>query len=160
MSTVFARRVASLPERGAPTTWAKVVDILAPDPTDPARDELMRVGGIAASIIAAESPAQSAIVMYGGGPRVRLYCVYGDDAITGDGVNEDPLAASVTESGWKLSLPCPAEDLEWTQRRLKSLSERVTARKDGDELADEADAARSRSATNPLTVDKAAFLKP
>lgn len=160
MSSVLARHVASLPERGAPATWDKVIDILAPDPADPARDELKRVAGVAASIIAAESPAQNAMVMYGGGPRVRLYCVYGDDAITRDGVKEDPLATSVTGLGWKLSLPCPSDDVEWTQRKLKSLSDRVTARAEGEDVADEDEAGASNSAATSLTVDKAAFLKP
>jgi len=160
MSTVIARRVASLPERGAPATWDKVIDVLAPDPGDPARDELKRVGGVAASVIAAESPAQNAMVMYGGGPRVRLYCVYGDDAITRDGVKEDPVSTSVTGPGWKLSLPCPSDDLEWTQRKLKSLSERVTARAEGEDVAEDDEAGASKSAANPLAVDKAAFLKP
>jgi hypothetical protein len=56
-----------------------VIDILAPDETDPARNELKKVSGVAASIIAAESPAQHAIVhVTAGGLRVRVYCVYGD----------------------------------------------------------------------------------
>jgi hypothetical protein len=160
MSTVMARRVASLPERGAPATWDKVIDVLAPDPADPARDELKRVAGVAASIIVAESPARNAMVMYGGGPQVRLYCVYGDDAITRDGVKEDPVTTSVTGSGWKLSLPCPPDDIEWTQRKLRSLSEHVTARREGEDVAEEDEAGGSKSAVNPMTVDKAAFLKP
>ena len=137
-----------------------MINVLAPDPGDPARDELKRVAGVAASLIAAESPAQNAMVMYGGGPRVRLYCVYGDDAITRDGVKEDPVATSVTGSGWNLSLPCPPDDLEWTQRKLKSLSERVSARAEGEDVADEDEPGASKTAQNPLIVDKEAFLKP
>jgi hypothetical protein len=160
MSTVVARRVASLPERSAPGTWEKVVDILAPDRNDPAREELLKVSGVAASVITAESPTQSAIVMYGGGPRVRVYCVYYDDAIARDGLNETPVATSVTGAGWKLSLPCPADDLEWTLRKLASLSDRVTARAEGEELSEDDNGRAQSSASNPLTVDKAEFLKP
>jgi hypothetical protein len=160
MTTVVARRVASLPERSAPATWEKVIDILAPDRDDPARDELKKVSGVAASVIAAESPASNAIVMHGGGLRVRLYCVYGDDAITREGLNEAAVASSATGDGWKLSLPCGPADLEWTQRKLKSLSERVTARAEGDELPDESEARADAGADDELTVNKAGFLKP
>lgn len=37
MSTVLARRVASSPIRTAAQTWAKIVEIIAPDPQSPAR---------------------------------------------------------------------------------------------------------------------------
>ena len=159
MSTVVARRVASLPERSAPATWEKVIDILAPDENDPARDELKKVSGVAASIIAAESPAQHAMLMHGGGLRVRVYCVYGDDAITREGLNEAALASSATGDGWNLSLPCSSADLEWTQRKLKSLSARVTAREEGEDLPNEIEAS-AHAPGGELTVNRTGFLKP
>jgi hypothetical protein len=55
------------------------------------------------------------------------------DSITREGLNEAALASSATGDGWNLSLPCAAADLEWTQRKLKSLSARVTARVEGED---------------------------
>ena len=47
MSTVLARRVASTPVRAAAQTWAKIVEIIAPDPESPARKEMAKVAGTA-----------------------------------------------------------------------------------------------------------------
>ena len=40
MSTVLARRVASTPVRTAAPTWARIVEIVAPEPQSAARKEL------------------------------------------------------------------------------------------------------------------------
>jgi hypothetical protein len=85
MTAVLARRVASTPVRTAVQTWAKIVDIVAPDPKSPARTELAKVAGAACASIASEAPKSAPIVIWGGGPRVRIYAVFDDDAITQDG---------------------------------------------------------------------------
>ena len=56
MSTVLARRVASTPVRAAAQTWAKIVEIIAPDPESPARKEMAKVAGTACASIRFRSP--------------------------------------------------------------------------------------------------------
>jgi hypothetical protein len=126
--TILSRRMAAIPARLASDTWLRIVDLVAPTNTA-ARTELLRVTGIASSLITREAMKDSPIVVAGDGPRLRLYCVYGEDAIEGVKVNEASLPNSPAESSaWTVSLPCPGDDLAWVQTSLKQLSARVTAR--------------------------------
>lgn len=126
--TVIARQIIAEPVRTASETWKVIVDLLASDPNDPARNELLAVAGVSSSIIAAEAVKDAPIVVYGSGPRVRIYCLYGDDAIVGDDANESELTSSPTTGDWAISLPCPEDDLEWVQNSLSKRSKRITAR--------------------------------
>src|SRR5258706_14935541 len=94
--TVVARTFRSIPKRPALDTWAAIVDLLAPKPDSDSRRELESVAGIASSLVAREAMT-SPIVVYGCGPRVRIYCVYNEDAITGDAANEKRLAIDTTD---------------------------------------------------------------
>src|SRR5215468_7121582 len=120
MSTIIARRVASTPTRTATETWAKIVELVAPDPNSPARKELAAAGGVVRSSISSEAIRDSAIVVWGGGLRVRIYCLFDEDAITKDDANEDPLPKSPTEGDWKMSIPCLPEDVAWSNTNLAS----------------------------------------
>jgi hypothetical protein len=152
--TVYARRIASVPARSAVETWSAVVELIAPDPSSSARSDLAAAAGIAHSVIASE--VEGPFVLFGEGPRVRVYCVYGDDALLDDDVNENPLPHDPTEGDWHLSMPCPPEDLEWVQRKLVS-STRVSAR---DENADVDDGGYAESKSpKGLTVDQDAFFR-
>lgn len=131
MSSVVARRVASTPTRTASDTWAKIIALVAPDPLSSARAELVQVASVASSSIACEATADDPIVVYGGGVRVRVYCVFGDGAIVGDDVNEEPLQRCPTEGDWKMSIPCAPEDLQWAQAALAANAKRVSARATG-----------------------------
>lgn len=157
MKTVVVRRIASNPLRRSGETWTRIVDIIAPDPKSVARSELRRVAGVAASVINSEASKDHPIIVYGHGPRLRIYCVFGDDAITGDDVNEDPLVTCPTNGDWSMSLPSTSEDLRWIQDELQRLSSRVTARAP-DEDARSADTRINETQT--FTVDKEAFFKP
>jgi hypothetical protein len=128
MSTVLARCVASTPVRTALETWARIVEIIAPDPESPARKELAQVAGTACASIASEAPKEAPIVIWGGGPRVRVYCVFDEDAITKDGVNEDALSKPPTEGDWRMSIPFLAEDVAWSGASLAAASSRISAR--------------------------------
>jgi hypothetical protein len=153
--TVVARRIISTPVRGAAETWAFITNLLAPSDSDGKR-ELARVAGIACSLISSEAPAGDAIVVWGNGPRVRLYCLFGEDAVTGDDKAESSLATCPTNGDWSMSLPCPAEDLAWVQKELAVHSKRITARKLGDSVPDEEPASESKT-TN--AVSEAAFFR-
>ena len=158
MATVITRLFASTPQRTAADTWMAIISILATDKKGSAYTELEKVAGVASALIASESPSNDGIYVYGSGPQVRVYCLFGDDAVSGDGVNEGELAESPTQGDWRMSLPCPAEDLDWTQKKLKTLSSRITARAVGEDV--EYEKAKSTQASAILALNMNEFLKP
>lgn len=159
MSTVVARKVASTPTRTAAQTWDKIVDILAPDPKSEARKELAKAAGVACASISSEATRDAAIVVWDGGPRVRVYCVFDEDAVTGDGVSEGALPRSATEGDWKMSIPCPPEDVKWSNAKLASVSTRISARSLEDDVDEDHESA-SESSARSLSINAEEFLKP
>ena len=87
---------------------------------------------------------------------MRVYCVFDEDAITQDGVNEDALPKSPTEGDWRMSIPFLAEDVAWSGASLAAASSRVSARSVDDDVADEEPLA---AAAAPLSINLAEFLK-
>jgi len=161
MSSVVARRIIATPARQASGAWAKMVDLLAPDQKSTARKELESVAGIASSLISEEAFRDAPAVVRGKGPRVRLYCLYNDDAISGEDASEAPLATVPTEGEWKLSLPCPSDDLEWVQAALKNKSTRITARDLSEPVTDEdEDSQRENSSAKAVTINRKEFFRP
>jgi hypothetical protein len=117
------------------------------------------VGGVASSLIASEAVKDDPIVVYGAGPRVRVYCLYDEEAVAGDRANEQKLPESPTDGDWAMSLPCPAEDLPWVKEALAKKSNRVTARKLSEAV--EANAGwREGKGGSAVTIDKEAFFRP
>jgi hypothetical protein len=135
--TTVARRIIAAPARPASEAWAVMADLLAPERDGDAWRELMSVTGIASSLIADEAFNESPAVVRGSGPRVRIYCLYGEEAISGDGANEAALAFNPTEGDWRMSLPCPPDDLEWVRAALAKKSTRITARGVGEDVSEE-----------------------
>ena len=153
--TVVARRFVSIPQRTAIETWREISRLLAPKQNSDAARELANVSGIASSLIAREA-MRSAIVVYGSGPRVRIYCLYNDDAIEGDDASESSLAFDPTSGNWHISLPCPEEDLAWVQSALAEKSSHISARDMAEPVDEEVDGGEKRSSA---TVDLEAFFK-
>ena len=158
MSAVIARRVASTPTRTVTETWAKIVELVAPDPNSPARKELALAGGVACSSISSEATKDAAIVVWGGGPRVRVYCLFDEDAITQDDVNEDALPKSPTEGDWKMSIPCLQEDVAWSKAKLASVTGRITARSMDEDVAD-AEETKATVAATSMSINLTEFMK-
>lgn len=156
MSTVVRRAFSSIPQRDAGQTWAAIVELLVRGNSDRCREELLRVSGIASSIITDQSPKDAAIVVTCNGPRTRIYCLYDDEAIGGDGANEESLGFSPLAGEWAISLPCEESDLDWIQSALKMQSSRITAREksDGNSLEEFSDTANSTA----LIIDQKGFL--
>jgi hypothetical protein len=154
----MARRVASTPTRTATQTWEKIVEILAPDANSSARNELAAAAGVACASISSEASKDAGIVVWGGGPRVRVYCVFDEDAITGEDVNEDPLPKSPTEGDWKMSIPCPPEDVAWSNSKLAAVSSRISARSLEDDVEEEH--SKSAAEASAATINLKEFLKP
>src|SRR4030042_4651426 len=126
--TTISRKIIAIPARSASEAWKVIVNLIAPQTDSDAQRELLETTGIASSLITDEAMKNAPIVVYGVGPRIRIYCLYNEDAITGENASEETLPFSPTEGDWKMSLPCPAEDLDWVQRALKKRSGRITAR--------------------------------
>lgn len=155
--TVLARKVNSVPARLASETWERIVELVAPA-NGSARTELLSVIGVAASLITRESLRESPFEVWGDGPRIRVYCLYGDDAIEGEKANESALPDSPTAADtWRASLPCPADDLAWVRAQLSKHSSRITAR-DAKETVD-LDSADETAASSP-TINEASFFRP
>jgi len=159
--TVLARKVAATPVRLATDAWQRIVDLVAPT-NAAARTELTSIVGVASSLITEESMKGSPIIVTGDGPRVRIYCLYGDDALEGSKTNEATIPGSPAENGdaWKMSLPCPSDDLEWVRASLKKRSTRVTPRDMSEtRLPEEADEDATTSAS-AATINMESFLRP
>lgn len=158
MSTVASRRLVSIPQRDAASTWRAIVDLLTRGQASPERTELLAVSGIAASIITDKAPEKAAIVVTCGGPRTRIYCLYDEDAVDGTDKNEDPLGYSALSGDWRVSLPCSAADLTWVQRALKAQSARISARDEAETL--KADEESDSKGGAVLSVDIERFMRP
>ena len=129
--TTVARTFVSVPERSSADTWARIVELIAPDNDSPARRELAAVAGVACSCISDEALAADPLVVHGVGPQLRVYALYGDDAVDGERANESALGWVPTDGDWRMSIPCLKDDLEWVRKRLAKSSSRVTAREPG-----------------------------
>jgi len=154
MTTVARRTFRSSPQRDAFQTWTAIIDLLTQGRESAARTELLAVGGVAASVIAEKAPKDAPIVVTCDGPRTRVYCLYDDDAIEGSDANEDTLGFDPLTGDWRVSLPCPAEDLGWVECALKKHSTRITAR-DRDSAVSEGAATAK---TQGLVLDPKGFL--
>ena len=144
--TTIARRIIAEPKRSASETWRFIVELLAPDTDSQDGDELLSIVGIASSLIASEVVRNAPIVVYGSGPRVRIYCLFGEDAIVGEDANETQLPFKPISGNWAMSLPCPSEELEWVQTALKKHSTHITARDMNSPIDDEITDANVKSA--------------
>ena len=155
--TVVARQIAATPARSASEAWRVIVNLIAPY-EGAARNELQTIEGIASCVIAEEAMKADACVVYGSGPRLRVYCLHNEDAISGEDTNETTLTFCPTESGWQMSLPCPADDLAWVQQYLKERSTHVVAREVGTPVDDKE--SNEPAASKSAVVNREAFLRP
>lgn len=154
--TVIVRRVVASPVRSASGVWAVITDLLAPN-NGSQRSHLQSVSGVASALIASETPKDDPIVIWGNGPRIRIYCLFGEDALAADNKDEDRFATCPTDGDWQMSLPCSEEDLSWVKEELKRFGRRISARKLGDSVQE---AEESGQSSQNLQINKAAFLKP
>lgn len=156
MSSVYSRTFRSSPHRNASATWDAIVELLTQGSNSSAKKTLNLVAGIASSLIAEKGPKTSPIVATGDGPRTRIYCTYDDDAVDGSGMNEDSLGYVPLEGDWRVSLPCPNEDLSWVSTALKKLTTRVVAH----DIADGFTVEKTENhSSNSNEFDMEAFLK-
>lgn len=156
--SVVARRIRATPQRGAFDAWQVIVDLIAPKDGE-AHTELLGIEGIASSIISTESPKDAPMVVCGKGPRVRIYCLYDDEAISGDDANESTLAQNPTEGDWAMSLPADADDVAWIRDALAKKCKRVTVREKNEAFDDGEDQSKQANTTE-AAINMEAFLRP
>jgi len=158
MATVVKRMLRATPQRTAAEVWQLITDLVAHDKGSTARVELNAICGPMGQIIASEALKDDPLVFFGGGPRLRIYCLYGEEAIGGDDENESSLAFVPTDGDWRMSVPCLPEDLAWVRGELKRRAAHVVARAVGEAVDDEEKDVPIR-ATN-VEVDTGRFLRP
>ena len=116
MSTVVSRCIRAVPFRSARDTWQLIVDILMSGGGTAHGRKLESVAGVAAAIITEKSPEQAPIVVCGGGPRVRIYCLYAES-----GSKVIPKRTALSFDRLERTgpcLPCPIADLTWVTEAL------------------------------------------
>lgn len=128
MSSVVSRTFRSSPHRSGSETWDAIIALLGRGKSTPAVDELNSVRGTATMLIIEQSFKEAPMVVTCDGPRTRVRCVYDDEALDDSAADENPLGFDPLQGDWEVSLPCPAEDLEWVQRALREKSTRINAR--------------------------------
>mgnify|MGYP000847483356 CR=1 FL=1 len=157
MSTV-RRDFRSVPFRDASATWTAIVDLLSGSSSSvEARAVLMSAAGIAASVIADQSPKASPIVATCDGPRTRIYCLFDDDSLETSAGNEAKLGFDALKGDWQVSLPVAAEDLSWVAAALKKTTSRVVARDAASGIATET--TEKSAAASAVELDLEGFMK-
>jgi hypothetical protein len=156
MSTV-ARRFLASPARLSSDTW-KAISALICQTNGSASAEFEKVAGLASCILNDGVFADNPVVVKNEGPRLRVYCLYGEDAMSGEDQNEDSLTWKPTEKEWHVFLPCVADEFEETAKSLKGKSAKFSVYNidkgiPDDEVASKSDGTKSEA----LTVDWGAF---
>jgi hypothetical protein len=143
--SVISRRFAASPARTAADTWEAIVNVITAE-SEGAKQDLNSITGIIASIISDETPSKNAITIIGSGPRLRVYCLYGDDAI-GDEANEASLSWKPFENNWEIYFPVESSDFDWVTMLLKEKNSRFKTYKAG-ETIDKIEEVENKSAPN------------
>jgi hypothetical protein len=119
------RDLASVPLRTASETWNQLVELVTGVSSQDV-NQLRAAAGTMGSIITDEHPKDRPIIFEGVGPQLRIYLLYGEDAVSA-GEEVDSLTWAPTAGNWTLHVPCDAENLEWVRRSLGRTSPRIKA---------------------------------
>lgn len=124
--TVVARRFTASPARTSTETWDAITSLVEAHDSKAAK-EFRGLRNLAASLINSEASAKEPIVISGAGPRVKIYCLFGDDAIDAEDSCEDALVQNpFSSSDWHVYLPCPDDEMKWMEPAVKNSSTRFT----------------------------------
>jgi hypothetical protein len=118
--TVVVRRMASSPVRISSDVWSAITALVCRG-DKAAIAEFEKVKGVASCLINDEAFANSPMSLKNDGPRLRLYCVHGDDAVSGE-VKESPLSWDPAKGDWTAYLPCLSDDVEVMKKTLRGKS--------------------------------------
>ena len=157
MSTV-ARRFNASPIRLSSATWKAIAELICKNDAEAAA-EFAKVSGIASCLINDKLFAKNPLVVKNKGPRLRVYCLYGEEAIGGEDKNEDTLSWQPTAYEWHLFLPCSEEEFTQTAASLKAKSAKFSAYNIETGIPDDEASESEKSASATATVDWGAFKK-
>jgi len=153
--SVSSRRIISNPEKTSVETWTKITEIICVHSHE-AKKEFDKVSNVVASLLSEEFMKDEPMIMKGAGSQLRVYCLYGEDAVTGEDANESHLSWDITSEVWSVFLPCSEEELSWYEKALSNLSDRfkVYDLKDG---VDKEDYYSNDNNKAEFSVDEEAF---
>jgi hypothetical protein len=118
---VINRYVKASPTRTSSETWAAIKTMLVGSDLN-AKIEFEKVTGVISAHIGEEKLKNHPLILTGGGPRVRIFCHYGDDAIEIDS-NESLIKDYDFKTDWKILVPVESGD-EWVRDELANRSHR------------------------------------
>jgi len=159
MSTV-ARRFPASPVRLSSATWEAITKLVCKGQAT-ATAEFRKVSGIASALLNDELFKAHPFVVKNKGPRLRVYCIYGQDAITGEGKNEDTLSWEPVANDWHAYIPCSSGESKEMAKIVKSKSSKFSVYDVEEGLPDEEEAeSKTESAqVQTIAVDWEAFKK-
>lgn len=120
--SVTSRKFAACPERTSTQTWEKITDVLCKD-SPSAKIEFNSVIGGVSSVICDEIPKDSPIIIRGSGPLIRIYCLYGEDAILGLETSEEEVTWNPFIEDWKVYVPCDKDEMDLMKKVIENKSD-------------------------------------
>jgi len=151
------RNIASIPVRSARETWHAILDLIT-GPNSIDADQLDASASVMESLIADEHPAEVPIVVKGSGPRLVIYCLYGENAIEA-GKDVDRLSWNPTSGNWRLTAPCEKDDVDWMNQTLSTRGSRIRVHDVGEPPVED-DPSSKTGAESGLEVDWGTLDKP
>src|SRR5271166_6710067 len=97
--SIIARRLSASPARLSSATWKAISDLICQTDSG-AAEEFAKVSGVASCLINDKLFAQNPLVVKNNGPLLRVYCLYGEEAISGEDANEEALTWKPTADKW------------------------------------------------------------
>ncbi len=149
--SLVARKFNASPARLSSATWKAITEVVCKNDAV-ATKEFTSVAGLASSLINDRRFLENPLVVKNEGPRLRVYCLYGEDAVTGEDSNEDELSWQPTTKQWHAFLPCSADELKELTAILRGKSVKFSLYDvakgipdDADEKVEESSGAQSTS---------------
>lgn len=156
--SIVARRFAASPARLSSDTW-RVITALVCQTDAGSAAEFAKIAGMASCLINDKMFKDAPFVVKNEGPRLKVYCIYGDDALGGEDVNEEKLTWQPTLKTWSAFLPCHVDELEEYQAEFKKISSKFFVYDEQKGLDDEVEKSEGQQICAALSVDWEAFKK-
>lgn len=158
MSTV-ARHFTASPARLSSATWTAIAELICKNDNDAAA-EFAKVAGLGSSLINEKFLAKNPLVVKSKGPRLRVYCLYGEDAISGEDAHESGLTWSPTDDDWHVFLPCSEDEYDEMTISLKAKSVKFSIYNLEKGIPDDTASDTAKAASAAASVDWGAFKNP
>ena len=156
--SIVARKFSASPARLSSETWTAIA-MLVCQGDENALTEFTAIIGIGSSLLNDQLLEAHPMVVVSKGPRLRIYCLYGEDAISGEDAHEEALSWKPTKAEWHAFLPCTADELKAIEKALKSKSNKFSAYDVDVGLPEDAKDHAESSDSAKASIDFAAFKK-